>query len=62
MTGAIDPETVYALPRSAGRKILLILLGLWIFGGAVFYFVRFTFEFYYANRESIEALVRTALE
>jgi len=31
------------------------LLGLWMFSAALFFFVRFSFEFYRANQEAIHA-------
>ncbi len=62
MTGTPDSAVVSTFPAGAGRCILLILLGIWIFGGSVFFFVRFGFEFYYANQASIDALVRGILE
>jgi hypothetical protein len=38
------------------REAGFILLGAWIFGGAVFYYLRFTTVLYDANRGAIEAL------
>ncbi len=44
------------LSKYWAREVGFILLGVWIFGGAVFYYLRFTTVFYEANRGPIEAL------
>jgi hypothetical protein len=39
--------------RTAGHTLLLI----WIVLSALFYFARFSFAFYYANQDAIQALL-----
>ncbi len=44
--------------RLLSGKIGLIVTGLWIFGVSAAYFVRFSFEFYYANKAGLDALLQ----
>jgi len=33
------------------------VLGLWIFGSASFFFLRFSFAFYYANQSAVDGVL-----
>ncbi len=47
-------------PPAPRDRLARAVLGLWIFGVAIFYFVRFTFEFLRANQAAVESLWRGA--
>lgn len=47
-----------AFLRTPGDKIALVVFGIWIFGVSSFYFIRFTFEFYYANQAAMDGLIQ----
>ncbi len=42
-------------------RAVLILGGLWIFGGMFFFFIRFSIRFYIANKGAIQSLVNNLL-
>lgn len=46
------------IPRLLSRKTGLIVMGMWIFGVSTAYFIRFSFEFYYANKAGVDALLQ----
>lgn len=53
----IDGETglkTVATWKYVAQEIGFVLLGCWIFGGAVVYYLRFTMIFYHDNRGAIE--------
>lgn len=47
---------------SLRERLGRVLLGVWIFGVGLFFFVRFSFEFYRANRQAIEGLLERLLK
>lgn len=40
--------------RTALRSLLLLAAVVWVFGGMLFFFLRFSFRFYEANQRAIE--------
>ena len=42
--------------KYAAQEIGYVLLGFWIFGGAVFFYLRFTTIFYQDNRAAIDGV------
>ena len=45
------PDTRYPVIRVLG----LIIAATWILGGTLFFLIRFSFVFYYANKDSVNA-------
>ncbi|HPO15678.1 MAG TPA: hypothetical protein PLI09_19710 [Candidatus Hydrogenedentes bacterium] len=45
--------------KSVTSRIFWWLLGVWIFGVALAFFIRFSFVFYHENQEAIRALLKT---
>lgn len=44
--------------RLFSTRIGLIVVGLWIFGLSAAYFIRFSFEFYYASQAGLHTLMQ----
>ena len=45
------PDTRYPAVRTLG----LLIAAAWILGGTLFFLIRFSFVFYYANKDSVNA-------
>lgn len=47
-----------AARRPVFRLILAAVLAIWLFGGSLFYFYRFTRDFYERHRDAIDAVLQ----